>query len=76
MDINLEIEKLSPQEGDIVVIKSKDILNSSQIEMIQKTLTDILLKYEYHIEGIILMGNITIEKLSQEELKKLKKGKQ
>jgi len=71
MDINLEIEKLSPQEGDIVVIKSKDILNSSQIEMIQKTLTDILLKYEYHIEGIILMGNITIEKLSQEELKKL-----
>ena len=71
MDINLEIEKLSPQEGDIVVIKSKDILNSSQIEMIQKTLADILLKYEYHIEGIILMGNITIEKLSQEELKKL-----
>ena len=71
MDINLEIEKLSPQEGDIVVIKSKDILNSSQIEMIQKTLIGILLKYEYHIEGIILMGNITIEKLSQEELKKL-----
>ncbi len=71
IDLQLEIEKLSPQEGDIIVIKSKDILGEEQLDKLKEALYSVVSKYDYHVEGIILIGNKTINKISQEELKKL-----